>query len=56
MTSTRFTTDPAALAAMKKANRDAKKAIQAKRSRDAKTNASMKKIPHHHFPTYYKYG
>ena len=41
---------------MKAANAKAKKAIQAKRSRDAKTNAAIKSLPHDHFPTYYKYG
>lgn len=41
---------------MKIANAAAKRTIQAKRSRDAKTNASLKRIKHDKFPTYYKYG
>lgn len=43
--------------AMRIANADAKRRIQAKRSNDAKTNATLKNIPHPgKFPSKYKYG
>jgi hypothetical protein len=51
-----FTTDPQILADLKRRNAAAKKAIQAKRSKDAKILADMRDISHDHFPTYYKYG
>jgi len=51
-----FTTDPRQLADLKRRNAAAKKAIQAKRTKDARINAATKGIRHDHFPTYYKYG
>lgn len=46
-----------AAAIMRRKNAAAKKTIQAKRSRDAKTIArTAHKMNHSNFPTYYKYG
>jgi hypothetical protein len=41
---------------MKIRNAAAKRTIQTKRSRDAKSLSSIKGIKHAKFPTYYKYG
>jgi hypothetical protein len=41
---------------MKRLNAAAKRTIQTKRTRDARTIASTKGIDHAKFPTYYKYG